>query len=172
MAITKESLGMAVETTIETVKDFFKDILRPNMELEDIKQITFPRFRKLIKKYEEKGWNYGGGKFYVKYLDEGHFQLEFEMYFRDEEGSWHKIANESGPRDITLLEDSLIKTMASLKVAEFPIEAASDKTEKVANAEKAIEPAQEPVAEIAEVNLSKDTETKDSETKDTETKVK
>lgn len=166
MAITKESLGMAVETTIETVKDFFKDILRPNMELEDIKQITFPRFRKLIKKYEEKGLNYGGGKFYVKYLDEGHFQLEFEMYFRDEEGSWHKIANESGPRDITLLEDSLIKTMASLKVAEFPIEAASDKTEKVANAEKVIEPAQEPVAEIAEVNLSKDTETRDSDTKE------
>ncbi len=172
MAITKESLGMAVETTIETVKDFFKDILRPNMELDDIKQITFPRFRKLIKKYEEKGWNYGGGKFYVKYLDEGHFQLEFEMYFRDEEGSWHKIANESGPRDITLLEDSLIKTMQSLQVAEFPIEAASDKAEKVAQTEKAIEPAQESVAEIAEVNLTKDTETKDSDTKDTETRVK
>lgn len=172
MAITKESLGMAVETTIETVKDFFKDILRPNMELDDIKQITFPRFRKLIKKYEEKGWNYGGGKFYVKYLDEGHFQLEFEMYFRDEEGSWHKIANESGPRDITLLEDSLIKTMQSLQVAEFPIEAASDKTEKPAQTEKAMEPPKEPVAEIAEVNLTKDTETKDSDTKDTETRVK
>ncbi len=172
MAITKESLGMAVKTTVETVKDFFKDILRPNMELEDIKQITFPRFRKLIKKYEEKGMEYGGGKFYVKYLDEGHFQLEFEMYFRDEEGSWHKIANDSGPRDITLLEDSLIKTMQSLQVAEFPIEAASDKTEKPAQTEKAIEPAQESVAEIAEVNLTKDTETKDSDTKDTETRVK
>ncbi|MBQ9488205.1 MAG: hypothetical protein IJU91_10495 [Selenomonadaceae bacterium] len=166
MAITKESLGMAVKTTVETVKDFFKDILRPNMELEDIKQITFPRFRKLIKKYEEKGMEYGGGKFYVKYLDEGHFQLEFEMYFRDEEGSWHKIANESGPRDITLLEDSLIKTMASLQVAEFPIEAESSEkpatTEKVANAEKVIEPAQEPVAAISEVSLSKETETSDT----------
>ena len=161
MAITKESLGMAVNTTIETVKDFFKDILRPNMELEDIKQITFPRFKKLIKKYEEQGWNYGGGKFYVKYLDEGHFQLEFEMYFRDEEGSWHKIANESGPRDITLLEDSLIKTMQSLQVAEFPIEAASsEKAEKTAPVEKASEQIQEPIAEVTEVNLSKDSDDK------------
>ena len=152
MAITKESLGMAVQTTVETVKDFFKDILRPNMELEDIKQITFPRFHKLIKKYEEKGWNYGGGKFYVKYLDEGHFQLEFEMYFRDEEGSWHKIANDSGPRKIELLEDSLIKTMQSLKVAEFPIEAVSD--DKPSQTEKVIEPTQEPpvVEGLAEVN--------------------
>ena len=162
MAITKESLGMAVQTTVETVKDFFKDILRPNMELDDIKQITFPRFHKLIKKYEEKGWNYGGGKFYVKLVDESHFKLEFEMYFRDEEGSWHKIANESELRDINLLEQSLIKTMQSLKVAEFPIEAASsDKAEKVANAEKVIESSQEPVAEIAEVNLSKDSDTKE-----------
>ena len=122
MAITKESIGMAVET----IKDFFKDLLRPNMELDDIKQITFPRFQELIKKYEKKGYDYGGGKFYVKYVDEKSFKLEFEMYFRDEEERWHKIANESELRDIKLLEDGLIKTMASLKVVEFPIEAKAD----------------------------------------------
>ena len=128
MAITKESLGMAVET----IKDFFKDLLRPNMELEDIKQITFPRFQELIKNYEKKGYDYGGGKFYVKYVDEKHFRLEFEMYFRDAEERWHKIANESELRDITLLEDSLIKTMTTLKVAEFTIDAESPaKVEKV-----------------------------------------
>lgn len=147
MAITKESLGMAVETTVETVKDFFKDILRPNMELEDIKQITFPRFQKLIKNYEEKGWNYGGGKFYVKFVDEKHFKLEFEMYFRDETGSWHKIANESELRDIDLLEKSLAKTMESLKVAEFPIEAqTSEKNEKVVENTKSL-PAEENLEE-------------------------
>lgn len=118
MAFTKDSVGMAVET----VKDFFKDLLRPNMQLEDIKQITFPRFQELIKKYTKKGYDYGGGKFYVKYVDEKHFQLEFEMYFRDEEEQWHKIANESELRDITLLEDGLINTMKTLKVAEFPID--------------------------------------------------
>ena len=123
MALTKESVGMAVET----IKDFFKDLLRPNMELADLKQITFPRFQELIKKYEKKGYDYGGGKFYVKYVDEKHFRLEFEMYFRDEEERWHKIANESEMRDITLLEDSLIKTMTTLKVAEFNIDAPSDK---------------------------------------------
>lgn len=128
MAITKESVAMAVET----IKDFFKDLLRPNMELEDIKQITFPRFQELIKKYTAKGYDYGGGKFYVKYVDEKHFKLEFEMYFRDAEERWHKIANESEMRDITLLEDALIKTMTTLKVAEFPIEApSSEKSENL-----------------------------------------
>ena len=127
MAITKESVTVAVET----VKDFFKDILRPNMELEDIKQITFPRFHKLIKEYEKKGYDYGGGKFYVKFIDDEHFQLAFEMYFRDEEERWHKVDNESELRDITLLEDSLIKTMKSLKVVEFAIDApTSAKSEK------------------------------------------
>ncbi|MBR5914006.1 MAG: hypothetical protein IKZ58_06560 [Selenomonadaceae bacterium] len=119
MAITKESVGIAVET----VKDFFKDLLRPNMQLEDIKQITFPRFQELIKNYTQKGYNYGGGKFYVKYVDEKHFKLEFEMYFRDEEEHWHKISNESELRDIKLLEDSLINTMKTLKTAEFSIDA-------------------------------------------------
>ena len=127
MAITKESIGMAVET----IKDFFKDLLRPNMELEDIKQITFPRFQKLIKDYEKKGLQYGGGKLYVKYDDDAHFQLEFEMYFRDEDERWHKVANESEKRDIYLLEDSLIKTLKTLKVVEFQIEALpSDKSNK------------------------------------------
>lgn len=127
MAITKESIGMA----IETIKDFFKDLLRPNMELEDIKQITFPRFYELIKKYEKDGMNYGGGKLYVKYSDAEHFKLEFEMFFRDEAEHWHKVANESEMRDITLLEDSLIKTLKTLKMVEFQIEApSSDKANK------------------------------------------
>ena len=145
MAITKESVGMAVET----VKDFFKDLLRPNMQLEDIKQITFPRFQKLIEQYTKKGYDYGGGKFYVKYVDEKHFRLEFEMYFRDEEERWHKIANESELRDITLLEDSLIKTMATLKVAEFPID--SPPSEKSEEDIKNVTPPQEvPNAETSE----------------------
>ena len=126
MAITKESIGMAVET----IKDFFKDLLRPNMELEDIKQITFPRFQKLIKDYEKKGLQYGGGKLYVKYDDDAHFQLEFEMYFRDEDERWHKVANESEKRDIYLLEDSLIKTLKTLKVVEFQIETPTSKADK------------------------------------------
>jgi len=121
MAITKESLAMAVET----VKDFFKDLLRPNMELEDIQQITFPRFHELIKNHEKSGQTYGGGKFYVKLIDDEHFKLEFEMYFRDEEERWHKVANESELRDVKLLEDSLIKTLKSLKTVEFAIEAPS-----------------------------------------------
>ena len=127
MAITKESLAMAVET----VKDFFKDLLRPNMELEDIKQITFPRFHDLIKNYEKDGYAYGGGKLYVKIVDDEHFKLEFEMYFRDEEERWHKVANESELRDLKLMEDSLIKTIKSLKTIEFAIDAPpSDKSDK------------------------------------------
>lgn len=127
MALTKRSVDMA----IDTVKDFFKNLFRPNMELEDLKEITFPRFQEVIRKNEEKGLEYGGGKFYVKYVDEGHFQLEFEMYFKDSDGQWHKLANKSELREIELLEDSLIRTLKTLQVADFSIDYQKDEDKKI-----------------------------------------
>ena len=84
---------MALENKIEMVADlveaakkFFVDLFRPDMTLEKISEVVSPRLDDIIKKYEERGLEYSAGKFHVKYADEKHFQLEFEMYFRDEEG--------------------------------------------------------------------------------------
>ena len=120
---------MALENKIEMVadlvaaaKNFFVDLLRPNMTLEKIAEVVSPRLDDTIKKYEERGLEYSAGKFSVKYADEKHFKLDFEMYFRDDEGKWHKCANESEDRDSTLLEEGAWKTVKALKIITFPIE--------------------------------------------------
>ena len=118
MALDKKSIDMAVES----VKDFFKNLLNPNMTLEDIADVASPRLDELIRKHEEKGLAYSAGKFHIKYADEKHFQLEFEMYFKDNDGKWHKVANESELRELKLLEEGAAKTLAKLKVITFPIE--------------------------------------------------
>ena len=120
---------MALENKIEKVadfveaaKNFFVDLFRPDMTLEKISDVVSPRLDDTIKKYEARGLEYSAGKFSIKYADEKHFQLEFEMYFRDEDGKWHKCANESDLRDYTLLEAGAWKTIQALKVITFPIE--------------------------------------------------
>ena len=107
---------------VEAVKNFFVDLFRPDMTLEKISDVVSPRLDDMIKKYEERGLTYSAGKFHVKYADEKHFQLEFEMYFQDDEGKWHKCANESELRDATLLEVGAWKTIKALKIITFPIE--------------------------------------------------
>ena len=136
MALTKATVDEAVEVAkvaaeqkievakvaVESVKDFFKNLLKPNMKIEDIKEVAMPRLAELIEKNEKNGLQYSAGKFHVKYADEKHFQLEFEMYFKDDEDKWHKVGNESELRELELLEDSAAKTLRALKDVTFPIE--------------------------------------------------
>ena len=136
MALTKATVDKTVEeakvvaeekfevakAAVESVKDFFKNLLKPNMKIEDIKEVAMPRLTELIEKNEKNGLQYSAGKFHVKYADEEHFQLEFEMYFKDDEGKWHKVANESERRELTLLEEGAAKTLKALKDVTFPIE--------------------------------------------------
>ena len=118
MALDKKSIDMAVES----VKDFFKNLLNPNMTLEDIADVASPRLDELIQKHEADGLAYSAGKFHIKYADEKHFQLEFEMYFKDKDGKWRKVANESELRELKLLEEGASRTLEKLKVITFPIE--------------------------------------------------
>ena len=118
MALDKKSIDMAVES----VKDFFKNLINPNMTLEDIADVASPRLDELIRKHEGNGLAYSAGKFHIKYADDKHFQLEFEMYFKDKEGKWHKVANESELRELKLLEEGAVKTLTALKTITFPIE--------------------------------------------------
>ena len=128
-----------VSDLIEAAKDFFVELFRPNMTLEKISEVVSPRLDDMIKKYEERGLEYSAGKFHIKYGDEQHFQLEFEMYFRDEEGKWHKCANESDLRDYTLLEAGAWKTIKALKTITFPIEKAQAKGDEVLQKDKNLE---------------------------------
>lgn len=137
---------MALENKIEmvgdlvdSVKNFFVDLFRPDMTLEKISEVVSPRLDDTIKKYEARGLEYSAGKFSIKYADEKHFQLEFEMYFRDDEGKWHKCANESELRDATLLEAGAWKTIKALKIITFPIEKPKSATDEVLQKDKQLE---------------------------------
>ena len=128
-----------VTDLIEAAKDFFVNLLRPDMTLEKISEIVSPRLDETIKKYERNGLEYSAGKFHIKYADETHFQLEFEMYFRDAEGKWHKCANESEKRDAELLEAGTWKTLQALKVITFPIEKAKTLDDEILQKDKRLE---------------------------------
>lgn len=131
---------------IEAAKNFFVDLFRPDMTLEKISDVVSPRLDDTIKKYEDHGLEYSAGKFSIKYADEKHFQLEFEMYFRDDDGKWHKCANESEPRDATLLEVGAWKTVKALKVITFPIEKPKSADDEVLQKDKNLEEYRESLA--------------------------
>ena len=116
--LTKENVAMAVEL----VKDFFKNLLNPNMTLDDIADVASPRLDEIILKNNEKGLKYSAGKFTIKFIDDEHFQLEFEMYFTDKEGKWHKAANESELRDLKLLQKDAAESLKKRKAVTYPIE--------------------------------------------------
>lgn len=125
-----------VADLVEAAKNFFVDLLRPNMTLEKISDVVSPRLDEMIRKQEAAGLKYSAGKFSVKYADEKHFQLEFEMYFQDDDGKWHKCANESELRGCELLEVGAWKTIQALKVITFPIEKPKSKDDDVLQPDK------------------------------------
>lgn len=128
-----------VADLVEAAKNFFVDLLRPNMTLEKISEVVSPRLDDTIKKYERNGLTYSAGKFSIKYADEKHFKLEFEMYFQDSENKWHKCANESEDRDATLLEAGAWKTIKALKIITFPIEKPQVQGDEVLQKDKNLE---------------------------------
>ena len=132
MAITKKSIEMAVEN----IKDFFKNLINPNMKIEDIADVVSSRLDEVIIEHEKNGLHYSAGKFYIKAAEEKHFYLAFEMFFKDDEEKWHKLANESELRDISLLEEGAAKTIQKLKIIEFPISAPEIKADVKIEAEK------------------------------------
>ena len=128
-----------VADLLEAAKNFFVDLLRPDMTLERISEVVSPRLDETIRKYERTGLEYSAGKFSIKYADEKHFQLAFEMYFRDAEGKWHKCANDSEKRDAELLEAGAWKTIQALKVLTFPIEKPKTLDDEILQKDKKLE---------------------------------
>ena len=128
-----------VADLLETAKNFFVDLFRPEMTLEKISDVVSPRLDDTIKKYEKTGLEYSAGKFSIKYADEKHFQLSFEMYFRDAEGKWHKCANDSEKRDAEILEAGAWKTIQALKVLTFPIEKPKTLDDEILQKDKNLE---------------------------------
>ena len=111
----------AINMIIEAVKKFFNELIKPDMTIEKIAEVASPHLDKIIEQNEAKGLKYAKGKFKIEYVDDKHFTLEFEMYFKDDAGKWYKAANKSELRDAELIEPGSWKTLKALKVVEFPI---------------------------------------------------
>lgn len=121
-----------VSSLFESTKEFLNELVHPNMTIEKIAEVATPRLDDIIEDNEENGLKYAAGKFKVAYLDDEHFGLAFEMYFKDANGKWFKTDGASEPRDAELLDVGSWKTLQVLKSVEFPISApvkedASDK---------------------------------------------
>ena len=141
-----------VTTVVEATKEFFNELLHPNMTIEKIAEVAAPGLDDLIEKNEANGLKYTAGKFKIEYVDDEHFVLAFEMYFKDAEGKWYKSGGNSEPRDAKLLDIGSWKTLQTLKAVEFPINAPSkDKAESkavdVTDEVEVIEPKVEPKVE-------------------------
>lgn len=151
MPITKKSL----ELVVEDVKNFFDNLLSPNMTIEDTAEVASLRLDEIIRKNVENGLTYSAGKFRVNFVDDNHFNLEFEMYFQDADKKWHKLANTSEPRDMKLLEIGAQKTVKALQTIEFPISAPEIKppeTKTAAPAEETV-PVSEEKSDVALVTI-------------------
>ena len=152
MPITKKSL----ELVVENVKDFFDNLFSPNMTIEDTAEVASLRLDEVIRKHVADGLTYSAGKFRVNFVDEEHFNLEFEMYFQDADKKWHKLANTSEPRDIKLLEIGAQKTVKALKTIEFPISAPETnppETKSAAPAEETEPPAEKNKPEVETIDV-------------------
>lgn len=153
MAITKKSMDMV----IEQVKDFFKNLLNPNMKIEDIADVVSSHLDPVIIEHEKNGLHFSAGKFYIKAPDDKHFQLEFEIFFKDDEDKWHKLANQSELRDINLLEKGAAITIQKLKSIEFPINAPEIESEDKADDKAEVK------AEVKQIEPAKNAEDKDED---------
>ena len=148
MAVNADTLN----TIIEMLKQYFKDLIKPDMTIDKIAEVASPNLDKIIKKNEEKGLKYSAGKFKIEYLNDKQFTLEFEMYFKDDAGKWYKAANKSEPRDSELIEPSSWKTLKALKVVEFPIGAPADEEDKIV--EKNVAAEDKEIPQIEDTNAS------------------
>ena len=126
VAVNAARAGKQIVTSVvSATKEFFNELVHPNMTIEKIAEVAAPSLDDLIEKNEANGLKYTAGKFKIEYVDEKQFALSFEMYFKDADGKWYKSGGNSEPREAELLDIGSWKTLQTLKAVEFPISAPS-----------------------------------------------
>ena len=91
--------------------DALKEILRPNMSLEEIAE-------------EKNGTKFNAGKFKILSVGKNNFALDVELYFKDKDGKWIKRAKTSSPMSSEdWLNDDARKFLDAEKEKIFDVEA-------------------------------------------------
>lgn len=112
---------------IVAVKDFIKEILRPNLELDEMADMYSPKLDELIRSYQRQGMEYAAGKFRIVHVNEKQFAVSFELYFKDDKGKWQQISNMSEAQDVAYLTEKARETLRTKRVIAWPVDAPSDK---------------------------------------------
>ena len=86
-----------VQPIADAAFEMLRDIFRSNMSLDEVAEVYSPSVDKIILKYEKDGVEFSAGKFKISAVDSENFTLGFELYFRDENGAWSKVARTSDP---------------------------------------------------------------------------
>lgn len=77
--------------------DALKEMLRPNMSLEEIAEDYSDNIDEIIIAEEKNGTKFNAGKFKILSVGKNNFALEVELYFKDKGGKWIKRAKTSSP---------------------------------------------------------------------------
>lgn len=77
--------------------DTLKEMLRPNMSLEEIAEDYSDNIDEIILEEEKTGTKFAAGKFKILSVGKENFALEVELYFKDKDGKWIKRQKTSAP---------------------------------------------------------------------------
>lgn len=77
--------------------DALKEMLRPNMSLEEIAEDYSDNIDEIILEEEKTGTKFTAGKFKILSVGKENFALEVELYFKDKDGKWIKRKKTSAP---------------------------------------------------------------------------
>lgn len=84
---------IAIQEAIAALMETIKELLHPNMALQDIASECSPHMDNIIRKYQQQGLVYSAGKFKIVYVDEVHFAVGFELYFQNAEKKWQQVSD-------------------------------------------------------------------------------
>ena len=79
--------------------DDLKNLLFPDMSLDEVAEKYSPRVDEVIAKNEADDLKFSAGKFKIACVDDKSFALSYELYFQDADKNWIKVANTTSAMD-------------------------------------------------------------------------
>ena len=114
-AVAKIS-DLPLDMLFQKVNDIFEEIStglpKKEFTLKDLTEIYSDPLDTVMKKAQTEGYIPAGGMFTVRYIDDAHYGISYDIYMKDAEGKWSKRSGESPALTAVCLKDEV---MAELK---------------------------------------------------------
>ena len=129
-------LGITGKNIADDISGFFEELIRPEMELEELAGIYSEPLDLIIEEETRRGNNYVGGEFKISCLSNDSFDLSFELYFQNQDKQWIKREGRSKPQSMayfTQKASAEVKEKESISVeidppTEKPVKTPVEKT--------------------------------------------